>query len=97
LRYHEEVTPPTQPPNTDADARMAADIARLQAARGVNLRGWFRENKVLVAVFACYLALVGAGTTFAWLQGHEIGPALLFFVFFTPLGALRIYVRLRRR
>lgn len=72
------------------EAKMAADIAKLQGAKGIQLRAWARENKLLVAVFAVYLTLVVAAG-FVW------GPAAsLVAVFWLPIAAFRIFMRQRR-
>jgi hypothetical protein len=80
----------------DEDARMQADIARLQAAKGVNLRAWFRANKMLVWVFLGYVVIVGACAGFAIAQGDSPGGGVLAGVFIAPLVFLRIALRWRR-
>jgi hypothetical protein len=80
----------------DYEARMQADIARLQAAKGVNLRAWMRANKALVWVFAGYLVTIGVCAGFAVVRGDPPGGGVLAGVFIAPLVFLRIYIRWRR-
>jgi len=80
----------------DADARFQADVARLQAAKGIQVRAWLRENKTLAIVFAVYLATIAviAGVFIA--KGESPGGAILAGVFVGPLVMLRLYIRFRR-
>ncbi len=84
-------------PSTDYEARMQADIARLQSAKGVNVRAWFRANKVLVIVFASYLALMGIYAAIAVANGDPPGAGILVGAFAGPIVMLRILLRVRRR
>ena len=79
------------PGDRDYDARLQADIARMQAAKGIQLGAWMRANKTLVVIFAVYIvAVIGAGIAF------QNPGASIAAVFVVPLVALRIYVRMRR-
>jgi hypothetical protein len=79
------------PGHPEYEAKMAADIAKLQGAKGIQLRAWARENKLLLIVFAVYLSLVVAAG-FVW------GPAAsLIAVFWVPIAGFRIYLRHSRR
>ena len=70
---------------------MAADIAKLQGAKGVQLGAWFRANKILVIVFSVYIVLVvGAGIVF------QHPGASIIAVFWVPIVGLRLYLRGRR-
>lgn len=71
---------------------MAADIAKLQGAKGVQLGAWLRANKILVIVFAVYVVLViGAGIVF------QHPGASLIAVFWVPVVGLRLWLRGQRR
>lgn len=80
---------------SDPDAEM---IARLQGAKGLQPRAWLRENKRLALVFGAYLGVVGAIvlTQQIFYPREEIGPYVLFGIFFAPIVMLRIYLRWRR-
>ena len=71
---------------------MAADIAKLQGAKGVQLGAWIRANKILVVVFTGYILLViGAGIVF------QHPGASIIAVFWVPIVAFRLYLRSGRR
>jgi hypothetical protein len=85
------------PVDPDYEARMAADIARLQSAKGVDLRGWLRANKSLLLVFLAYLGIIAVYAGIAASMGEPPGAGVLLGAFFGPLVLLRIYLRARRR
>jgi hypothetical protein len=85
-------TPPGWGPgNPQYEAKMAADIAKLQGAKGVQLGAWIRANKILVIVFAVYIAAVVAAGIVFQSPGASIAA-----VFVAPIVALRLYLRWRR-
>lgn len=81
----------------DYDARMQADIARLQSAKGIDMRGWFRANKRLVLVFLAYLGIIALYAGISASMGESPGVGVLLGAFFGPIVLLRIYLRARRR
>jgi hypothetical protein len=81
----------------DAEARFQADVARLQAAKGIQVRAWFRENKTLVLVFLGYFVAVSIVAGVLVARGESPGPAILFAIFSTPVVALRVFLRWRVR
>ena len=76
---------------------MNADIARLQAAKGVSPLAWLRENKTLVLVFLGYLGVIGIWGGVSYIQGAPPGAGILLGIFIGPLVALRVYLKFRRR
>jgi hypothetical protein len=84
------------PGDPEYDARVDADIARLQAAKGIQVRAWFRENKTFVLVLLVYLAVIGLYSGFAVANGDNPVAGALVGIFIGPLVMLRIYVRFRR-
>lgn len=87
---------PGTPGTPEYEARMQADIARLQAAKGVSPRAWIRENKTLLLVFVGYLALVSVWGFVAYANGDPPGGGLLMGIFLTPIVGLRVYLKFRR-
>lgn len=88
------------PGTPEYEARMQADIARLNAAKGVQLRAWLRENKGVTIAFGLYLLVIVAVAGVGMLKGWELGPALLFAMFVSPFVLLRMAIswsRVRRR
>lgn len=85
------------PGQPDYEARLAADIARLQGAKGVQLGAWFRQNKALVAIFAVYFGLIGAFAAYAVSRGDSPMGGVLVGVIAGPLVMLRTYLRWKRR
>jgi hypothetical protein len=81
----------------DYEARMQADIARLQSAKGIDLRGWLRANKPLALVFLAYLGIIAVYAGISASMGESPGAGVLFGAFFGPIVMLRIYLRVRRR
>jgi len=86
-----------RPGDPEYEARADADIARLQAAKGIQVRAWLRENKTFVLVLVAYLAVIGLYAGFAVANGDNPVAGALVGIFFGPLVILRIYVRFRRR
>lgn len=84
------------PGDPEYEAKLAADIARLQAAKGINPRAWLRENKGLLLAFVAYLAVVGVFVGIAVARGDSPGGAALVGVFVAPVVMLRVYVRWKR-
>ncbi len=84
------------PGDPEYEAKLAADIARLQAAKGINPRAWLRENKGLLLVFVAYLAVVGVFVGIAVARGDSPGGAALVGVFVAPVVMLRVYLRWKR-
>jgi hypothetical protein len=88
------------PGNPDYEARMQADIARLNAAKGVQVRAWLRENKGVAIAFGIYLAVVICSMTVALVSGYELGPALICAMVISPFVLLRLaisWARLKNR
>ena len=80
------------PGHPEYEAKVAADIAKLQGAKGIQLGAWIRANKVLVLVFAVYIVVViGAGIVF------QHPGASIIAVFWVPIAGLRLFLRGRRR
>jgi hypothetical protein len=80
------------PGHPEYEAKVAADIARLQGAKGIQLGAWIRANKILVIVFGVYIALVvGAGIVF------QHPGASIIAVFWVPIVGLRLWLRSSRR
>jgi hypothetical protein len=76
---------------------MAADIARLRAAKGIQVRAWLAANRRLALVFLAYLAVVALYGGIAYARDQPIGSGILVGVFFGPIVLLRIALRARRR
>jgi hypothetical protein len=78
------------PGHPEYEAKVAADMAKLQAAKGIQFRAWVRENKVLVIIFTVYVAaVIAAGIIF------QSPGASIIAVFWLPFVALRLYRRRR--
>ena len=86
-----------QPGSPEYEAKLQADIARLQAAKGIQLRAWMRENKTLVVVLALYLGVVGLYSVIALARGESPLVGAVIGTFFGPLVLLRGWARWRRR
>jgi hypothetical protein len=84
------------PGDPQYEAKLAADIARLQAAKGISPRAWLRENKTLLLVFLAYLAVVLTFVGVAVAKGESPGGAALVAIFVAPVVMLRVYVRWKR-
>ncbi len=84
------------PGTPEYEARMQADIARLNAAKGVQMGAWLRENKGVAIAFGLYLGVVAVVVGVGLLKGWELGPALLFGLFISPFVLLRIALRWSR-
>lgn len=80
----------------DAEARFQADVARLQAAKGIQVRAWIRDNKPFAVAMAVYLATVAAIGGVFIASGESPGGAILFGVVVAPFAMLRVYVSWRR-
>lgn len=88
------------PGTPEYEARLQADIARLNAAKGVQLLAWLRENKGLSFAFGIYFLVVVAIASVALLNGYELGPALLCAMIVSPFVLLRVglsWARLKNR
>ena len=80
------------PGHPEYEAKLAADMAKLQGAKGIQLGAWIRQNKILVVVFVVYIAaVIAAGVIF------QHPGASLIAVFWLPIAAIRIFARSRRR
>ncbi len=81
---------------SDDDPKLAAEIARLQAARGLQLGAWLRENRTLALVLLGYFAFVAASCVFASARGKDPFLGAVIGVVLGPLFLLRASARLRR-
>jgi hypothetical protein len=81
----------------DYEARLAADIARLQSAKGIQIGAWLRDNKTFVFVLLAYFAIIGLYAGLAAWRNENPMVGVLLGVFFGPIVLLRIYLRWRRR
>jgi hypothetical protein len=85
-----------KPGDPEYEARVAADIARLQAAKGVQIRAWIRENKMFLVVLAAYLGIIGLYAGIMAARGEDPMVGVFIGVVFGPFVLLRIYLRWRR-
>jgi len=86
-----------KPGDPEYEARVAADIARLQAARGIQVRAWLRENKRFGVVLAAYLGIIALYAGIMAARGEPPIAGVIIGVFFGPIVMLRVYARSRRR
>jgi hypothetical protein len=85
------------PGDAEYEAKMQADIARLQAAKGVQVRQWLRQNRTLVIVFAVYFTIIGASMAVGvFFFDAPPGLGILIGAFVVPLMMLRIWIKIRR-
>jgi CHASE2 domain-containing sensor protein len=85
-----------KPGDPEYEAKMAADIARLNAAKGFQVRAWFRENKAFALVIVGYVVFVSLCIGLAMARGISPGAGAIAGVVVFPLLALRMYARFRR-
>lgn len=79
----------------DHDAKLAAEIARLQAARGIQIGPWLRENKMFLLILAGYFMLVGVYAAVATARGQSPIAGAIIGVLVGPVVILRMYGRWR--
>lgn len=84
------------PGSPEYEAKVAADIARLQAAKGIQIRAWIRENKAFLPFIGVYFAIIAAYGGIAYAKGDPPGAGLIFGVFMGPIVMLRMWLRWRR-
>ena len=73
------------PGHPEYEARVAADMAKLQGAKGIQIRAWLRENKVFALILGIWLGGTLIGVL---LTGNPLIGALA-----VPLIAFKVYAR----
>ena len=86
-----------KPRDPDYEAQLAADIARLQSAKGIQIAAWLRENRTLCLILLAYAAVVGSYVFITWIIGAPVGLGVILGVIFGPFVLLRMYTRWKRR
>lgn len=85
---------PQPPPH---DAKFDADVARLRAAKGIQFRAWFRENKAFAIGMIVYLLAIAGVGSWAYFFKKDVVLWGAFAVFWLPVVFLRVVARHRRR
>ena len=80
-------------PDPIADAKFEADLARLRAAKGIQFRAWFRENRRFAIGMLAYITLIAGVTTWAYIAHKDVVLWAAFAIFWLPVVFMRMLIR----